>query len=98
MWLGMKAKAEQAWGKQENNGIYFGDDDLLLEPFTRTDEQMTKNIGYIKDFVEQLTDTNTFIILIQTAMEIYPDYKPAYDPTASQTAVLHVEQQLLNTT
>ena len=96
MWLGMKAKAEQAWGKQENNGIYFGDDDFLLEPFTRTDEQMTKNIGYINDFVEQLTDTNTFMMLVPTAIEIYPEYAPAYAPTDSQKGVLHLAEQSLN--
>src|SRR5690625_3810173 len=39
---------------------------------------MTKNIDYINDFAEQLTDTNTFMMLVPTAIAIYPKYTPVF--------------------
>ena len=37
-WIALKSWSERLLGKQENNGVYFGEQDTLITPFDRPDQ------------------------------------------------------------
>lgn len=96
VWVGIKAKAEQTLGKQENNGVYFGDNGYLLESYEWTDEQIAKNIAYINHFSEQLADINMYMLLAPNAVAIYPEFLPRFALSDNQTDALDSINMSLN--
>lgn len=96
VWTGLKASAEKARGQQENNGVYFGDDGYLLERFAGPGEQFLKNIGYVNGFLDRAEDVASYVMLVPTAIEVYPEKMPAFAQSSSQQAVLDEVEQALH--
>ena len=91
-WIALKSAAELALGKQENNGVYFADQDTLITRFDQPDEdRVTDNLSYVNKFVENVDIPVTFS-LIPTQACIWADRLPEGAPNASQIAILEQAQ------
>ncbi len=91
-WIALKSATELALGKQENNGVYFADQDTLITRFDQPDEdRVTDNLSYVNKFVENVDIPVTFS-LIPTQACIWADRLPEGAPNASQTAILEQAQ------
>lgn len=91
-WIGLKSATERVLGKQENNGVYFCDQDTLITRFDQPDSQkVTDNLTYVNNFVENV-DIPVIFSLIPTQACIWADRLPEGAPNASQTDILDQAQ------
>ncbi|MEG1779421.1 MAG: DHHW family protein, partial [Oscillospiraceae bacterium] len=68
-WISIKSFAETALGKQENNGIIYGEDGYMFERFDTIDEErLNKNIGFVKEYAEKNNLPMTFCIIPNSYM------------------------------
>ena len=85
-WVAAKALTEVLSGKQENNGVYFAEDNTLIRRVDEPDNvQITENIQYLSDFAAQL-DIPVYFGLIPTAASIWQNKLPHGAPTANEAA------------
>ena len=91
-WVGLKSSTERALGKKENNNVYFADQDTLITRFDQPDaEDVTDNLNYVNNFVENV-DIPVVFSLIPTQACIWADRLPEGAPNASQTDLLSQAQ------
>ena len=99
-WVALKAWSERLSGKQENNGVYFGKEDTLLN---RLDEPSWEDIpaqgstpaqlglntsaGYVNDLVYNM-DVPVYFGIIPSSSEIWSDRLPEGAPTADEKAII----------
>lgn len=95
-WTGTKSVVEKAVGKRENNGVYFGKDGYLFERFEKPGEQLNSNVDYMNRFSGKIKGANTFLMLVPTSIEMYPEKLPRFAYTESEKYWMDVIQQLLN--
>ena len=87
-WIGLKSATERVLGKQENNGVYFCDEDTLITRFDQPDSQkVADNLTNVNKFVENV-DIPVAFSLIPTQAAIWADRLPEGAPNASQSDVL----------
>ncbi len=87
-WVGAKARLEALMGKQENNGVYFCDQDTLITRFDTPDaQQVATNLGYVEQLAQK-TDVPFYFGLIPGAAEVWADRLPEGAPNASQKDVI----------
>ena len=87
-WVALKAWSERLSGKQENNGVYFGKEDTLIN---RLDEPDHDTLMTSADFVNALVnnvDVPVYFGIIPSAAEIWSDRLPAGAPTADEAAII----------
>lgn len=84
-WIALKSRIERLAGKQDINGVYFGDGGYLIERFTdeKVDSaQVEKNILYLNEFMENsaavLGEGHVRMMLIPSASEILKDKLPSF--------------------
>ncbi|MEJ5966184.1 DHHW family protein [Flavonifractor porci] len=88
LWVALKSSTERTLGKQENNNVYFCDEDTLITRFDQPDAaKVTENLNHVNTFVESVHIPVTFS-LIPTQACIWADRLPDGAPNASQTALL----------
>lgn len=82
-WIGIKVMAERAQGKMDVNGVYFGNDDYLIERFDAEDiegEQLTKNLDRLALFAqkaeEMLGDSRVKVMLVPSASQVMTNQLP----------------------
>lgn len=86
-WTALKAYAERALGKTENNGVYIAGD-ALIERFELPDEkQLTSNLKAVDKFA-QAVEVPVYLALIPTAAEIHRESLPAGAPGCDQAQLL----------
>lgn len=83
-WTGLKAHTERVTLKQENNGIYFGKSDYLLEDFEKPGEQFQSNLNSIHDFTKQAKGITSYLLLAPTSVEMYKEKLPLYTSSYSE--------------
>lgn len=83
-WVKLKAMAERASLKKENNGVFFGKDGFLIESFEKTGDQFDKNIDYVKNFAAYAKGIQSYVLLAPTAVAFYEDKLPLFAQTASE--------------
>lgn len=86
-WTALKAYAERALGKRENNGVYICGDTLIERIDAIDDIQLERNLQSVDAFIEK-AGIPTWLMLIPSAAEIWKDRLPAGAPNADQAAVL----------
>lgn len=100
LWVALKAWSERLSGKQENNGVYFGKNDTLIN---RLDEPSWEDIpaqggtsakpgletsaGYVNALVSNV-DVPVYFGIIPSAAEIWSDRLPEGAPTADEKAII----------
>ncbi|MCI8422839.1 MAG: hypothetical protein HFF50_04795 [Lawsonibacter sp.] len=87
-WVGLKAWSERLSGKRENNGVYFGARDTLLNRVEGPDrEKLARDVGYVNTLTENLA-VPVYFGLIPTAAQVWADRLPAGAPTADEAALI----------
>lgn len=87
--VAIKSDMERLRLKGENNGVYFGEDNRLLEKFEEPGELLEKNIEAINSFVSKMDDVNSYVMIAPTATKIYEEKLPKY-------AVPYDQMQIIN--
>ena len=79
MFVSIKSNSEKLIGKRDNNGVYYCEDDYLIEVYDNRNYQevLTGNINAINKLAEN-KDLNVSLSLIPTAFEILKDKLPLY--------------------
>ena len=87
-WVAAKAWSERLSGKKENNGVYFGKQDTLINRVDEPDPaELDKKMGYVDALVGNVS-VPVYFGLIPSAAEIWKDRLPAGAPTADEEAVI----------
>jgi hypothetical protein len=87
-WVGVKAVTEQILQKHSSNGVYFAEDQHLIEMFDTVDEERyADNLGYVADFAAR-ANVPVRTLLVPTASMILADKLPAFAPEVNQRALL----------
>ncbi len=87
-WVAAKAWSERLSGKQENEGVYFGKQDTLINRVKDPDpEKLDQDMGYLDALVGNVS-VPVYFGLIPSAAEIWRDRLPAGAPTADERAVI----------
>lgn len=97
-WLWIKSTVEQFRLQQENNGIYKGKDEYLLEKFLEPDytkiQQYTEAVNL---FASNQPQVDMTFMLVPTSIGLYPERLPWLAPSYPQKKVNQfIEDQLLN--
>ena len=75
-WVGLKATLEVMVGKKENNGVFFGANNTLINCVTVEDEeQLIKNVENVRSLSQNIA-VPVYFGLIPTAAEIWNDLLP----------------------
>lgn len=94
-WLTLKNATDKLLLKKEHNGVYFAQDDFLLERFEEPGEQLQKNIKSMSYFANKTKEMPISFLLIPTSVEIYQEKLPLYAHSFSQKQVIiQVEKEL----
>ena len=87
-WVAAKAWSERLSGKKENNGVYFGTQDTLINRVKDPDQsKLEKDMGYVDALVGNVS-VPVYFGLIPSAAEIWRDRLPAGAPTADEKAII----------
>lgn len=83
-WIALKAGAEYASGKKENNGVYICDEHTLIARFDppandRAKKRIDDNFGYVEK-LSTLTDVPVYFSLIPGKVSVWADLLPAGAP------------------
>ena len=73
LWVAMKAWSERLSGKQENNGVYFGKNDTLINRVDQPDmDQLEQNLSYVDALTADLS-VPVYFGLIPSSAAIWAD-------------------------
>ena len=87
-WVALKAWSERLSGKRENEGVYFGKDDTLLNQVSDPDEtQLSQAMDFLNLLAEQ-SPVPTYFGVIPTSAAIWQDRLPEGAPTADEESVI----------
>ena len=87
-WVAAKAWSERLSGKQENEGVYFGKQDTLINRVDAPDPvKLEQDMGYVDTLVGNLS-VPVYFGLIPSAAEIWRGRLPAGAPTADEKAII----------
>ena len=87
-WVALKAWSERLSGKRENEGVYFGKEDTLLNQVSDPDEtQLSQAMDFLNLLAEQ-SPVPTYFGVIPTSAAIWQDRLPEGAPTADEESVI----------
>ena len=96
-WIALKAAAELATGKGENNDVYYCSDGSLITRFNAPDtDNILKKAEYINTFAEK-SKLPVYVGIIPGSAEIWRDKLPDNAPNDSQKALIDTLYSALNT-
>ncbi len=88
-WIEGKTRVEQLLLKVEHHGVYFGQDDYLIERFVDySDTQATRNTNRLKAFLTAEHAFSTHVMLVPTAVSIIQDKLPRTSFDLDQVAII----------
>ena len=88
LWVALKAWGERLSGKRENNGVYFGREDTLLNRVdTPAQEKLDEQMGYVDTLVGNVS-VPVYLGLIPSSTAIWADRLPAGAPTADELSII----------
>lgn len=94
-WVKLKAMAERASLKKENNGVFLGKDGFLIESFDKPGDQFVKNIDYVKNFATIAKGIHSYVLLAPTSVAIYEEKLPLFAQTASEADAYETAKEKL---
>lgn len=93
-WIRVKAETELAMGKQEIKGIYYAEDDYLIESHRGSfnTDTASANIGYLRNFldaqVEKFGPEHMTVMVVPNAVEVLKDKLPSNAPKSGEREFL----------
>lgn len=86
LWVSLKTNMDLLMGKREENGVFKGRQNYLLEDIAKPEEeQMEENINAIKEFEESYIDIPVYMMLVPNAANVMADKLPRLAETENQT-------------
>ncbi|MHC1722651.1 MAG: DHHW family protein [Aminipila sp.] len=96
-WVRIKNITDIISGKKDNGGAYFGKDGYLFPIETIDENQLEKNLNYVKTFIKNVHDqdksVNISVLFAPTSAEILKEKMPQYAPAPNQGKILNKAQQ-----
>lgn len=87
-WITLKAAAERASGKAENNGVFLCGDEMLIEPYQTPDpEVLQRNIQAVTALADN-SPAQVFLALIPDKAQVFADRLPKNAPNENESAVI----------
>lgn len=88
-WVELKAWCERLSGKKENNGVYFGKSDTLINHLAQPDmDELNEKVDHVSTLADN-TDIPVHFGLIPSAASVWRDRLPHPDaPTADEQAII----------
>jgi hypothetical protein len=83
-WITLKATFEKLTNKKENNGIYFGKHGFLFEKIVAAEDQLTKNVQYMNEFLAMYPNLPISLMIPLSSYEVYNDQMPSFAPSFDQ--------------
>ena len=88
LWVALKAWCERLSGKQENNGVYFGKADTLLNRVNDPDpDDLQTRLDYVDALVGNVS-VPVYFGLIPSSSAVWADRLPAGAPTADELSII----------
>ena len=88
LWVSIKSWCERLTGKQENNGVYFGDQQTLINRVETPDmEKLEANMAHVDRLVNNL-QVPVYFGLIPSSASIWADLLPDGAPTADEKSII----------
>ena len=88
LWVSIKSWCERLTGKQENNGVYFGDQQTLINRLETPDmEKLEANMNHVDRLVNNL-HVPVYFGLIPSSASIWADRLPDGAPTADEKGII----------
>lgn len=90
-WIALKAGAEYASGKRENNGVYICDEHTLIPRFDppandRAKKRIDDNFGYVEKLAS-LTDAPVYFSLLPSKVSVWSHLLPDARPTMTRDSI-----------
>lgn len=86
-WTALKAYAERALGKRENNGVYICGDQLIERFDQPDDRQLSSNLSSVDRLAEK-AQVPVYLMLVPSAAQIHEELLPEGAPNAGQKEIL----------
>ena len=87
-WVALKAWSERLSGKRENEGVYFGREDTLLNQVADPDEkQLSQAMDYLNRLTEQ-SEVPVYFGVIPSSSAIWHERLPQGAPTTDEESVI----------
>lgn len=83
-WITLKARVERLLGKQENNGVYLGENDTLIEPFHAPSDEIVQNNMTAVNKLADAAEVPVYFAMIPGKAEIWADRMSPLTPSDSQ--------------
>jgi len=94
-WTGVKASAQKLTLKRDNNGVFYGKDGYLLEPFRPSGGQLEANSESLSRFTEGLpADVRVYGLLAPTSVGMYPEKLPVFAQTDDEMQAIRKAETL----
>lgn len=78
-WVGLKSDSERLLLKQDNNDVFFGKDDYLLENYLKPKKEVIdKNIANINYYQSKIQDMKTYVLLPPTSVKVNENKLPPF--------------------
>jgi len=88
LWVSLKTWCERLTGKQENNGVYFGDEGTLINRVDDPDMTvLEQNMAHVDKLVGNV-EVPVYFGLIPSSAAIWADRLPAGAPTANEKEII----------
>lgn len=85
----LKSISEKALGRQENNGVYLGDNGYLLQRFEQPDEKILgRNMEAVENFAS-IVDIPVYASIIPSSANIYGEKLPKFAYTFDENIILN---------
>ena len=95
-WVGVKASVEVLSGKKENNGVYFGEKETLINRVVVEDEALVrKNVEYMNQLSQNIS-VPIYFGLIPTAAEVWDERLPKGADTLDEMLWIEKIYQSIN--
>ncbi|GMQ65100.1 DHHW family protein [Vallitalea maricola] len=97
-WVGLKSDSERLLLKQDNNDVFFGKDDYLLEDFNKPKEEIIdRNIANINYYASKLKDMKTYVLFPPTSIKVNESRLPPFaTPYDELLTINRMNNNLLN--
>ena len=87
-WVAAKAWSERLSGKKENEGVYFGKENTLINRVNAPERsKLDRDMGYV-DALAGNVDVPVYFGLIPSAAEVWKERLPEGAPTADEKAII----------
>ncbi|KNF08589.1 DHHW protein [Gottschalkia purinilytica] len=96
-WIGVKSNSERVIGKKENNDVYLGKDNYLMEKFNKYNKKdLKEKINAINSFAKNNPKLNKYFMLVPNSIKVLEEKLPKYAPHEEELEYIEEVKNLLD--